>query len=144
MAVPIVMFDFIQSFRFEKALFKGSQYTSDFVTNCIREMIFDPMAPEENVRKIQHDYDIKDITLDENQEGYWRELEMIESLWKLPAIDSSDVSIHENYESSAPVTSATEKAAVIEPDCATLLTPPVNLCYAPKKRNISSKNPFLQ
>ena len=69
---------------------------------------------------------------------------MIESLRKLPTIDSTDVSIHENHESSAPVTQATEKATVIEPNSTTLVTPPVSLCYAPKKRKISSNNPFLQ
>ena len=139
MAVPIIMIDYIQSFQFEKALLKGSQYTLDFVTNYIIELIFDPMVLEENVRKILHDYDIKEIPLYENQEGYWRDLEMIESLWKLPTNDSPDVSIHENYESSAAVTPATEKATVIEPDSTTLVTPPVSLCYAHKKRKISSK-----
>ena len=39
MAVPIIMFDYIQSFRYEKALLKGSQYTYDFVTNYIREFM---------------------------------------------------------------------------------------------------------
>ena len=29
MSLPIVMLDFIQSFRFEKALLRGSQYTLD-------------------------------------------------------------------------------------------------------------------
>ena len=71
MAVPIIMFDYIQSFQFEKALLKGSQYTLDFVTNYIIELIFDPMVLEENVRKILHDYDIKETPLYENQEGYW-------------------------------------------------------------------------
>ena len=33
MSLPVVMLDFIHSFRFEKALLKGSQYTLDFVTN---------------------------------------------------------------------------------------------------------------
>ena len=145
MAVPIVMFDYMQSFQFEKALLKGSQYTLDFETNYIREFIFDPMVLEENVRKILlHTYDIKEIPLYENQEGYWQDLEMIESLWKLPKIDSPDVSIHENYESSAPVTRATEKATVIKSNSATFVTPTVSLCYAPKKRKISSKYPFLQ
>ena len=65
---------------------------------------------------------------------------MIESLWKLPTIDSPNVSIRENYDSSAPDTPATEKATVIEPDSTTLVTPPVSLCYAPKKRKV--KNMF--
>ena len=144
MAVPIVMFDNIQCFRFEKALLKGSKHTLDFVTNYIREFIFDPMVLEENVRKILHDYYIKDIPLYEKLEGYWRGLEMIENLVKLPIIESPDVSIHENYESSAPVTPATKKATVLEPDSTTLVTPSVSFCYAPKKRKISSKNPLLQ
>ena len=33
MALPIVIFDFIQSFRFGKGLMKGVQYLRDFVTS---------------------------------------------------------------------------------------------------------------
>ena len=102
--------------------------------------MFDPMVLEENVQK---NY-TEEIPLYENQRGYWQDLEMIESLWKLPNIDSPDVSIHKNYKSSAPGRPATEKATVIEPDSTTLVTPPVSHCYAPKKRKISSNNPFLQ
>ena len=65
----------------------------DFVTNYIREIIFDPMVLEENVQKILHDYDIKDIPIYENQEGYWRDLEMIESLWKLPVTSHHQLAI---------------------------------------------------
>ena len=35
MALPIVIFDYIQSFRFEKALMKGAQYTIDHVTGYV-------------------------------------------------------------------------------------------------------------
>ena len=36
-----------------------------------------------------YDYDVKEIPLYENQEGYWRDLELVESIWKLkPDIES--------------------------------------------------------
>ena len=38
MAVPIVIFAFIQSFRFEKGFIKGAQYLLDFVTSHVREL----------------------------------------------------------------------------------------------------------
>ena len=37
MALPVVTFDFIQSFRFEKASLKGAQYTLEFAAGCTRE-----------------------------------------------------------------------------------------------------------
>ena len=37
MAVPIVIFDFIQSLRFEKGLMKGAQYLLDF--NCLCQRV---------------------------------------------------------------------------------------------------------
>ena len=78
MALPIVFFDYIQSFRFEKALMKGAQYTVDHVTGYVREFVFNPETSDENVRKIL-DYDIKEIPLYGNQEVYWRDLEIIDS-----------------------------------------------------------------
>ena len=35
MAVPILIFDFIRSFRLEKGLMKGAQYFLDFVTSYV-------------------------------------------------------------------------------------------------------------
>ena len=49
MAPPIVVFDYIQSFRFEKALMKGAQYTIDQVTEYVREFVFNPETIDENV-----------------------------------------------------------------------------------------------
>ena len=60
MALPIVVFDYIQSLRFEKALMKGAQYMIDHVTGYVREFVFDPETTDENVRKILYDYDIKE------------------------------------------------------------------------------------
>ena len=84
MALLIVLFDYIQSFRFEKALMKGAQYTIDHVTGYVREFVFNPETIDENVRKILFDYDIKEIPLYENQEIYWRDLEIIDSFWRIP------------------------------------------------------------
>ena len=51
MAVPIVSFDFIQSFRFEKGLMNGAQYLLDFVTSYVREFVFDPDTLDDGARK---------------------------------------------------------------------------------------------
>ena len=61
MAPAIVIFDYIQSFRFEKKLMKGAQYTIDHVTSYVREFVFNPETIDENVRTILYDYDIKEI-----------------------------------------------------------------------------------
>ena len=140
-AIPIVMFDYIQIFRFEKALLKGSQYTLDFVTNYFREFVFDPMILEDNVRKILYDYDLKEIPLYENQEGYWRDLEAIESLWKTEKTESPVSTLFEN-ELSTPSTPAMKNSCSIEPDSSTIATPPVGFCYAPKKRKLNNSNLF--
>ena len=42
MPVPIVIFDFIQSFSFEKGLMKRAQNLLDFLTPYVRELVFDP------------------------------------------------------------------------------------------------------
>ena len=55
MALPIVIFDYILSFKFEKALMKGAQYTIDHVTGYVREFVFNPETIDENVRKFLYD-----------------------------------------------------------------------------------------
>ena len=91
MAVPIVIFDFIQSFGFAKGLMKRAQYLLDFVTSYFREFVFDPDILDEGVRKIFYNYDVKEIPLHENQEGYWRDLELVEIIWKTkPDIESPE------------------------------------------------------
>ena len=47
MAVSIVIFDLIQSFRFDKGLMRGAQYLLDFVTFYVREFVFDPDTLDE-------------------------------------------------------------------------------------------------
>ena len=91
MAVPIVIFDFIQSFRFEKDLMKRAQCLLDFVTSFVREFVFNPDTLDEGVRKTFYNYDVKEIPLYENQEGYWRDFELVESIWKMkPDIESPE------------------------------------------------------
>ena len=55
MALPIVIFDNIQSFRFEKALMKGARYKIEHVTGYVREFVFNPETIDENVRKTLYD-----------------------------------------------------------------------------------------
>ena len=49
---------------------KRAQYTIDHVTGYVREFVFNPETIDENVRTILNDYDIKEIPLYDNQEGY--------------------------------------------------------------------------
>ena len=81
--MPIVIFHFIQSFRFEKGLIEGAEYLLDFVMSYIREFVFDPDTLNDGVQKFSYNYDVKKIPLYENQEGDWRDLEMVESIWKM-------------------------------------------------------------
>ena len=96
MALPIVIFDYIQSFRFEKALTKGAQYTIDHVTGYIRKFVFNPETIDGNVRKILYDYDIKEIPLYENQEGYWKDLQIIDSFWRITTSPESPITTRSN------------------------------------------------
>ena len=148
MALPIVIFDYIQSFRFEKALMKGAQYTIDHVTGYVREFVFNPETIDENVRKILYDYDIKEIPLYENQEGYWRDLEIIDSFWRTPkSPESPDITSRSNspLPNSTPTPSTPKVAEVSIIASSSLETPTVSLCFAPKKRKlISTSNTHLK
>ena len=143
MAVPIVIFDFIQSFRFEKGLMKGAQYLLDFKTSYVREFVFDPDTLDEGVRNFFYYYDVKEIPLYENQEGYWRDLELVENIWKM----KPDIESPENF-SEQPTPAMVHDTIVCTPENKTenkpddvsssgsLATPPVSKCFAPKKRRI--------
>ena len=67
MALPVVTFDFIQSFRFEKASLKGAQYTLEFVAGFTREFIFDSNVLGDDIRRILYDYDVQEVPIYENQ-----------------------------------------------------------------------------
>ena len=143
MAVPIVIFDFIQSFRFEKGLMKGAQYLLDFVTSYVREFVFDPDTLDDGVRKIFYDYDVKAIPLYENQEGYWRDLELVESIWKMkPDIESPETfsepptpAMVQDTIACTPENKPENKPDVVS-SSGSLATPHVSKCFAPKKRRI--------
>ena len=138
MALPIVIFDYIQSFRFEKALMKRAQYTIEHVTGYVREFVFNPETIDENVRKTLYDY-IKEIPLYENQEGYWRDLEIIDSFWRIPkSPESPDITTRSNspLPDSTPTPSTPKVAEVSIIASSSLETPPVSFCFAPKKRKL--------
>ena len=139
MALPIVVFDYIQSFRFEKVLMKGAQYTTDHVTGYVREFVFNPETIDENVRKIHFDNDIKEIPLYENQEGYWRDLETMDGFWRIPTSpESPDNATRSNspQPDSTPTPSTPEVAEVSFIASNSLETPPVSFCFAQKKRKL--------
>ena len=139
MALPIVIFDYIQSFRFGKALMKGAQYTIKHVTGYVREFVFNPETIDGNVRKTLYDYDIKEIPLYENQEGYWRDLEIIDSFWRISkSPESPDITTRSNFPlpDSTPTPSTPKVAEVSIIASSSIETPPMSLCFAPKKRKL--------
>ena len=139
MALPIVIFDDIQLFGFEKALMKGAQYTIDQVTGYVREFVFNPETIDENVRKILYDYDIKEIPLYENQEGYWMDLEIFDSFWRISeSPENLDITTRSNSSlpDSTPTPSTPKVAEVSIIASSSLETPPVSLCFAPKKQKL--------
>ena len=139
MALPIVIFDYIESIRFEKALMNGAQYTINHVTGYVRGFVFNPETIDKNVWKNLYDYDIKEIPLYENQEVYWRNLEIIDSFWRIPnSHEIPDITTHSNspLPDSKPTPSTPKVAEVSIIASSSLETPPVSLCFAPKKRKL--------
>ena len=139
MAVLIVIFDFIQSFRFQKGLMKGAHYLLDFVTSYVIEFVFDTDTFDDEVRKNFYDYDVKEIPLYENQEGYWRDLDLFESIWRM----KPDIEGPETF--SEPATPAmVHDTIACTPEntpgdfssSGSLVTPPLSKCFARKKRKI--------
>ena len=114
---------------------KGAQYTIDHLTGYVREFLLNPETIDENVRQILYAYDIKEIPLYENQEGYWRELEIIDSFGGLqPAMTAQPNS---PLPDSTP-TPSTPEVAEVSIIASSSHEPPVSLCFAPKKRRIDS------
>ena len=133
--LPIVMVDMIQSFRFEKAFMKGDRYDVDFVTSFKREFIFRVSELELAIRKICYDYDVEDIPMYENQEGYWRDLDAIEKFWDISITESPiTCETSTSYSYATPVTT-TKNSDIVD---SSTDTPPISLCYAPKKRKTNS------
>ena len=82
---------------------------------------------------------MKDIPLYENQEGYLRDLELVEGIWKM----KPDIQSPEPF--SEPPTPAMVHGTIVctpenKPDdvssSGSLATPSVSKCFAPKKRRI--------
>ena len=86
---------------------------------------------------------MKEIPLYENQEGYWRNLELDESIWKM----KPDIESPETFSEPSSPTMVHDTIACLpenipenKPDdnssSRSLATPPVSKCFAPKKRRI--------
>ena len=129
----------------EKALLKVAQCTINHATGYAREFVFNPETIDENVRKILYEFDIKEIPLNENQEGYWRDL--IDSFWRIPTSpDSPDITTWSNspLPDWMPTPSTPELAEVSIIASSSLETPPVSLCFVTKKNLISTSKTQLK
>ena len=95
---------------------KGAQYTIDHVTGYLREFVFNPDTIDENVRKILYGYDIKEIPLNKNREGYRRDIEIIDSFWRADSNQPRKSRHYNSAKSSLPdstPTPLTPKAAQV-------------------------------
>ena len=139
MALAIVIFDYIQSCRFQKGLIKGAQNTINHVTGYVREIVCSPETIDEKVRKILYDYEIKEVPLIENQEGYWRQLESIETFWRMPTspdcpgVTTQAISPLPDSTSAPSIPEVAEVSLIAS---SSLEMPPVSFCFAPKKRTL--------
>ena len=79
MELPVVTFNVIQFFKFEKAKLRGAQCTLQFAAGHTQEFIFDSDVLGDDIRRIIYDYDVQEIIIYEFQEKYWQELEPIEN-----------------------------------------------------------------
>ena len=119
---------------------KRAQYLLDFVTSYVREFVFNPGTLDDGGRTFFYNYDVKEIPLYENQESYWRDLELVESIWKM----KPDIESPETF-SEPPTPSMVHDTFVCTPENKTenkpddisssgsFATPPVSKCFAPKK-----------
>ena len=85
--------------------------------------------------KFVYDYDVKEIPLYKNQEGSWRDLELVESIWKM----KQDIESPETFSEPAIPTFAQDTSACTpanKPDdissSGILATPSVSKCFATK------------
>ena len=93
--------------------------------------------------KIFYIYDVTEIPLYENQEGYWKDLELVESIWKMKPDNESPETFSE-----PPTPAMVHNTIVCTPEnkpenqsddvssSGSLATPPVSKFFAPKKRRI--------
>lgn len=122
-----------------------------------KEKTIDEKTLPENIRKLLFRYDSDCIPLYENQEGVWREMELLESFWGIntinspvenvrsPALFEPLITTTDELSNPTPTTdqASVRKAAVADDNLTE--TPPVNSCFAPKKRRTNcSYLPFLQ
>ena len=100
---------------------------------------------KESPRKILFRYDCDSIPLYENQEGLIRDYAEREGYWDIQTtISSPDSTVLDQVTPissilASELSSGTQKSITPVVDLATPETPPVNACYAPRKRKIELK-----
>ena len=100
---------------------------------------------EESPRKILFRYDCDSIPLYENQEGLIRDYAEREGYWDIQTTISSPDSTFLDQVTpissilASELSSGTQNSITPVVDLATPETPPVNACYAPRKRKIELK-----
>ena len=124
-----------------------------------RTDIQDPTCLDRSPRKILFNYDCQSIPFYENQEGSIRDLAERESYWNIESIESPDSTEKKDEDQQTPKTpikpdifsitqqqqqhtSSTSSSGSQSPTAPNLVaeTPPINACFAPKKRKLQFRD----
>ena len=143
--LPNYVLDHIDLLRQERKRMYESPKIHQFYPTLEKTEINDAGYIEESPRKILFRYDGDSIPLYENQEGLFRDYAEREGYWDIQTTISSPDSTVPNQVTpissilASELSSGTQSSITPVVDLATPETPPVNACYAPKKRKIEFK-----
>ena len=138
--------DTIQILRVGTAILEKQGFALAGREKSQKEYVFDFSILHPTVRKIFYDYEIANVPLYENQQRYWDEIETLESVGHMKMSPDSPDSGTQNAIFTPTIDSSVDNLDTPrseEHKSPSLLdTPPVEFCYAPKKRKLERKIDF--
>ena len=144
--LPMSLIDTIQILRVETAIMEKQGFALAGREKTQKEYVFDFSILRPTVRKNFYDYEIANVPLYENQQRYWDEIETLESEWHMKmspgSPDSSTQNATFNPTIDSPVDNLDTPKSEDHRSPSLFDTPPVEFCYAPKKRKLERKINF--
>ena len=144
--LPMSLIDKIQILRVEAAILEKQGFAPASREKIEEEYAFDFSILYPTFRKILYDYENANVPLYENQPRYWDEIETLESVWHMKmSSDSPDSSTQNAIFTPTidfPVDNLDTPRSEDHKSPRLFDTPPVEFCYAPKKRKLERKIDF--
>ena len=143
--LPMSLIDTIQILRVETAILEKQGFAIAAGREKTQiEYVFDFSILHPRVRKSFYVNEIANVPLYENQQRYWDQIETLESVWHMKmSPDSPDSSTQKATFTptiDSPVDNLDTPKSEDHRSPSLFDTPPVEFCYAPKKRKIGTKN----